>query len=472
MLSRDIERPHFAESNTVRPALVFAIVCVGIVLANLDLFIVNVGLPRIAQDFREASLEDLSWILNGYAIAYAALLVFFGRLAESYRRDRSFLLGIGVFTVASAACAVASGVWELVAFRVMQAAGAALMTPTSLGLLLASYPPDRRGGAVRSWAAVGGIAAALGPVAGGILVSIDWRWIFIVNVPLGVLAMIIGWWKLPAVPGHHAPKPSMYGALLITGGIGALTFSIVKVGDWGLHAPAIWLSALASVSCLGLFVLHCLRSANPFLDPSLFRIRQFAAAVLVFTPYGISFGAMLFSIAYWGQSAWGWTALHAGLAMVVGPTLVPTVSLLLAGRLIGRFGARPVIFTGLLFIVAGFCVWALFIEAEPNTAVVVAGMILNGIGVGLAFPTLMGVATPALPPSSFATGSGVINMVRQAASAIGVAIFVAIVGSPSTIEERLAVFHLGWWVMAGITALALLPTILIAKPSRSQFLST
>ena len=182
------------------PAGVLAIVCVGIVLANLDLFIVNVGLPNIARDFTGATLEDLSWILNGYAIAYAALLVFFGRLAERYRRDRSFILGVALFTGASAACAAANSLGALVAFRVIQAAGAALMTPTSLGLLLASFPPDRRGGAVRTWAAIGGFAAALGPLVGGLLVTASWRWIFLVNVPIGLIAMAIGWWKLPEVP--------------------------------------------------------------------------------------------------------------------------------------------------------------------------------------------------------------------------------------------------------------------------------
>src|ERR1700750_2581149 len=138
------------------PRQVLAIVSVGICLANLDLFIVNVGLPNIAQEFRDASLEDLSWILNGYAIAYAALLVFFGRLAERHRRDRSFLLGVALFTAASAACSAAGSVEILVAARVVQAAGAALMTPTSLGLLLASFPAERRGGGGRPSAAVGG----------------------------------------------------------------------------------------------------------------------------------------------------------------------------------------------------------------------------------------------------------------------------------------------------------------------------
>src|SRR5271170_865864 len=224
--------PRGSARRTASPELVLAIVCVGIVLANLDLFIVNVALPNIAQDFPGSDLANLSWILNGYAIVYAALLVFFGRLAERYRRNMSFLLGVALFTAASAACAAATGVALLVAFRVIQAAGAALMTPTSLGLLLATFPPERRGHAVRTWTAVGGFAAALGPLVGGLLVTASWRWIFLVNVPIGVVALLIGWWKLPAVPGHAIRRPDAWGAALVTFGIGALTFGIMQTADW------------------------------------------------------------------------------------------------------------------------------------------------------------------------------------------------------------------------------------------------
>jgi EmrB/QacA subfamily drug resistance transporter len=448
---------------------VFAIVCIGIVLANLDLFIVNIGLPKIAEDFRDASLEELSWVLNGYAIAYAALLVFFGRLAEGYRRDRSFILGIGMFTAASAACAAAGGVWELVAFRVAQAAGAALMTPTSISLLLASFPPEQRGGAVRNWAGAGGFAAALGPLVGGVLVSIDWRWIFIVNVPIGVVAMGIAWWKLLEVPGHSVDRPSFRAALLVTGGISALIFALVKVNDWGWRSPEITISATVSFGLLTMFVLHCSRASNPFVDPALFRIRSFLGSVLAITPYSTTFGAMIFSVSLWGQLAWGWSALHAGLAFILGPLLVPTTSLLFARKLIERLGAAAVVTIGILSIVAGFVIWATFVGLEPNTRLIVVGMAFNGIGVGLAFPTLMGVSTHALPSSSFATGSGVINMIRQAAIAIGVAIFVAIIGSPASPEERLAAFRLGWWVMAAITALALIPTLgILNAPDSAQ----
>ena len=452
------------------PSLVLAIVCVGIVLANLDLFIVNVGLPNIGREFPLATLDDLSWILNGYAIAYAALLVFFGRLAERHRRDRSFILGIALFTAASAACAAADSVTALVMFRVVQAAGAALMTPTSLGLLLASFPPERRGGAVRTWTAIGGFAAALGPLVGGILVAASWRWIFLVNVPIGLAAIALAWWKLPHVPGHDVKRPNPGAALLVTGGIAALIFAIVKANDWGWASPGIVASLTVSIGCIGLFVRHCLRSANPFIDPALFRIRVFTGAALVMAPYSIAFGGMLFSIAVWAPSAWGWSALQTGLAIAPGPLLVPITSLLLSGRLIARFGAAAVITVGIVLYGVGFAVWASFLGAEPNAALVVAGMATAGVGVGLTFPTLMGVGTASLPPSSFATGSGVINMIRQAALAIGVAVFVAVISAPASSTAQIAAFHKGWWIMAAITALGLIPTLTLIRPRtrRSQ----
>src|SRR5258706_6873439 len=152
-----------AHAPVTSPNLVLAIVCVGIVLANLDLFIVNVALPNMGQDFKNATLEDLSWILNGYAIVYAALLVFFGRLAERHRRDQSFLLGVALFTGASAACAVANSVETLVIFRLAQAAGAALMTPTSLCLLTSAFPPRRRARPLGTYTTICALGASSGP---------------------------------------------------------------------------------------------------------------------------------------------------------------------------------------------------------------------------------------------------------------------------------------------------------------------
>lgn len=452
-----------APARAVRPNQVLAIVCVGIVLANLDLFIVNVALPNIAQDFPGTALAQMSWILNGYAIVYAALLVFFGRLVERYRRNMSFLLGVGVFTAASAACAAAGSVPLLVAFRVLQATGAALMTPTSLGLLLAAFPPEKRGGAVRTWTAVGGFAAALGPLAGGVLVTLSWRWIFLVNVPIGLLALAIGLWRLPDVPGHDVRRPDALGALLVTLGIGALTFGIMKAGDWGLASRGVSISLALAAILLALFVADCLRSNNPFVDPALFRIRSFTGATLVMAPYSVAFGAMLLSLALWMQDGWGWSALRTGIAIAPGPFLVPVTSLLVAGRLIARFGAAAVVALGVVLFASGFVWMAAVVTLAPSMPVALTGMAFLGVGVGLTFPTLMGAGTAALPPSSFATGSGVLNMTRQTALALGVALLIALLGSSHTPLERLAAYDRAWWSMAAMALVSLAPLMLLMK---------
>jgi EmrB/QacA subfamily drug resistance transporter len=447
-------------SAATKPGQVLAIVCAGIVLANLDLFIVNVALPDIARDFNDTNLGSLSWILNGYAIVYASLLVFCGRLAERFPRNASFLVGVALFTAASAACALASSVEMLVAFRLAQAAGAALLTPTSLGLILATFPAERRAGAVRIWAAVGGFAAALGPLVGGLLVTASWRWIFLVNLPIGLLALVVGWIKLPRVPGHDVATPNLGAAALITAGIATLTFGIVKLNEWGWNAPAVMLSFAASAAMLALFVAHCLRSDNPFIDPALFRIRDFTRATLAMAPFSTAFGGFLLSLVLWEEGVWHWSAMTIGLAIAPGPFMVPVTSLLLARRLIARFGAATVVVAGLVIFAGGVVVWAVLAGPHPNLGFAVLCVIPSGIGVGLTLPTLMGLGTSALPASSFATGSGVINMVRQIGFAVGVAIFVAIVGTPVSAAAHIAAFRLAWWVMVGITALGLLPLLL------------
>jgi EmrB/QacA subfamily drug resistance transporter len=418
-----------------------------VILASLDLFIVNVALPDIARDFGTTDVAELSWVLNGYAIVYASLLVFFGRLADRHRRDRGFLVGVAVFTVASAACAASTSVGMLVAFRLVQAAGAALLTPTSLGLVLASYPPECRSGAVRTWTAIGGVSAALGPVIGGLLVAASWRWVFLVNVPVGLVALVVGWRRLPHVPGHPVRRPDAAGATLVTVGVALLTFGLVKGGAWGWGSPTtLGVLALAAV-LVGLFVWHCARADNPLIDPGLFRVRTFSGASLVAATFSASFGAMLLSIVLWEQDAWGWSALKAGLAIAPGPLMVPLVSFLVAGRLIARLGAGVVVTIGSVAFATGVGWWALCVGLQPDYAgAILGGMILTGIGVGLTLPTLMATAASSLPPSSFATGSAVVNMIRQIGLAIGVTVLLAVLAVPATSLERLAAFRRGWWV--------------------------
>src|SRR5947209_6748701 len=376
----------------------------------------------MGRDFhlRDGALGDLSWVLNAYAIVYAALLVVFGRLAERYRRERGFLLGVAVFVAASAACGAASNLPMLIAFRVAQAAGAALLTPTSLGLILATFPAERRHGAVRAWTAVGGLAAALGPVIGGLLVAASWRWVFFVNVPIGLIALVVGWRRLPHVAGHRVPAPDTLGALLVTGGIGALSLGLVKGGAWGWGNGRTVASLALAAAALGLFAAHLARHRNPLIDRALFRLRPFTGASSVALLFSASFGAMLLSRVLWAQDVWHWSPLVTGLSIAPGPLMVPLFSFLVAGRLTARFGAGAVIAAGSTSFAAGAAWWALAMGLAPDYAgQLLGGMLLTGIGVGLTLPTLMATGASSLPPHAFATGSAVVNMLRQVGLEIG-----------------------------------------------------
>ena len=250
----------------------------------------------------------------------------------------------------------------------------------------------------------------------------------------------------------------------MTFGIGALTFGIMQTADWGWTSRGVFISLALAALLLALFVVDCLRSSNPFIDPALFRIRPFTGATLIMAPYSAAFGAMLLSLALWMQNGWGWSALKTGIAIAPGPFMVPVTSLLFAGRLIARFGVAPVIALGVVLFAAGM-VWCAAVPGlEPSMTVAVGGMVITGIGVGLTFPTLMGAGTASLPPSSFATGSGVLNMVRQTGLALGVAMLVAIIGSPQSPLDRLAAFERAWWIMAALTLLSLAPLGLLLKP--------
>ena len=394
---------------------------------------------------------------------YASLLVFFGRLADRYRRDHGFLLGVAIFTAASAACAASSSVGMLIGFRLVQAAGAALLTPTSLGLVLASYDSEHRQGAVRAWTATGGFAAALGPVIGGLLVAASWRWVFLVNVPLGIAALVLGWQHLPRVPGHESERPDPLGVVLVTLGVGALTFGLVKGSDWGWGSTSIIATLVLSTALIGLFALHCLTSRSPLVHPSLFRARTFTGASLVAILFSAAFGAMLLSVVLWEQGVWQWSALRAGLAIAPGPLMVPLVSFGMAGRLIARYGPGIAIALGSLAFSAGVSWWALEATVHPNyVSGFLGGMILTGTGVGLVLPTMMATAAASLPPSSFATGSAVINMVRQTGLALGVAVLVAVLGTANGRgTSALGAFRLGWWATAAVAVLGLVPALLL-----------
>ncbi len=444
-------------------------VCAGVVLASLDLFVVNVALPQIARDLHQHSLGTLSWVLNAYAIVYAAALVVLGRLSEGHRRENGFLLGLVVFTAASAACGAAPDLTTLVVFRILQALGAALLTPTSLGLVLATTAPERRHRAVRTWTAVGGLAAAVGPAVGGLLVAESWRLVFYVNVPIGLLAAAVTWRRLPQVPGHAVTRPDGLGALCVTTGTAVLTLGLVEGNAWGWTSAGTVGALGGGLLLLAAFVVRCLGATSPLIDPALFRGRAFNGASVVAVLFSVAFGAMLFSRVLWCQDEWGWSALHTGLAIAPGPLMVPACTFFLAGPIIQRFGPGPTIAAGATLFAAGAAWWALAIGTAPDyVGGMLGGMLLTGAGVGFAMPTFMATGAASLPTHAFATGAAVLNMFRQLGLAFGVALLVAVLGTPRGLLGAIAAYRLGWWVTAGTSVLAALASLAVVGTRRQH----
>ncbi|MEE1737985.1 MFS transporter [Streptomyces sp. BE147] len=442
------------------------IIAAGVFVVNLDLFIVNVAVPALGDSFGGSSLASLSWVLNAYAIVFAALLVVAGRLADRYGHRRGFLLGLAVFTVASALCALAPDVGWLVAARVLQAAGAAALMPTSLALLLVNTPPQRRPRAIRSWAAIGGVAAGLGPVVGGVLVEADWRWVFLVNVPVGVVGVVAGARLLPdARPDREGRLPDLAGAALLTLAIGSLALGLVKAEDWGWSSPVTLGSLLAAVVLAAGFVLRSARHPAPIVELPLLRTPAFAAATLASLLFTVAFAAMLLTSVLWCQQVWGYSAIRTGLAIAPGPLVVPLLAVA-SGPVVRRFGAGRTAALGCFLFGVGMAWWALRLGTEPGYATgFLPGMLITGIGVGLALTTLVGAAAAALPPTRFATGSAVTTMARQTGSVLGVALMVTLIGAPAAPDAALEVFRDGWWAAAAIAVLAAGAALALPRPA-------
>jgi EmrB/QacA subfamily drug resistance transporter len=427
---------------------VFAVVSVGVFMSSLDLFIVNIAFPDLQRDFQGSSLAGLSWVLSAYAIVFAALLVPAGRIADRVGRRRTFLAGLAAFTAASALCAAAPSVAVLVAARVLQAAGGAFLLPTSLALLLPEFPPQRRATAVGLWGAVGGVAAALGPPVGGLLVEASWRWVFLVNLPVGVAAM----WAAARVLREArepagAPRPDLAGAVLLALGIGALALGIVKGRDWGWGSPEIVGSLAAAAVLVAALAVRSSRHPAPVVEPAILRVRSFSVATLANAVFFAAFGGMVLAGVLFLTGVWHYSVLEAGLALVPGPVMAALLAPP-AGRLSDRFGQRAVAIPGGLLYAAGFAWFVWQAGPVPDYAAdFLPGMIVGGIGVGLIIPSLTSAAAASLPPERFATGTGVVAMSRQIGIALGVAITVAILGGAGD-ADPMGSFDAAWTFMA------------------------
>jgi EmrB/QacA subfamily drug resistance transporter len=456
---------------------VFAVVTAGVCVVNLDMFIVNVAIPSIGRSFGDANLANLSWVLNAYAIVFAALLVPAGRAADLVGRRAAFLAGMIVFGLASAACAVAPDVWILVGARVIQAAGGALLMPASLGLLLAAARPEKRTGTIRAWTSVGGAAAALGPVIGGALVAVSWHWVFLVNVPIVAVAVLAGLRVLRPDPAAAARAglaaeraealPDTLGAAVFTVAIGALALAVVKSSDWGWASPATLGLIAGAAALVALFIRRSARHPSPVIELHLLRRPTFATATAANVVFGTAFGAMLLLVTLWCQDVWGWSALQTGLAVAPGPLLVPFWSIA-AGPLARRVGPGPVAAAGCLIYAAGCLFWRLNLAVTPDYAArMLPGMLLTGTGVGLTLPTLVSAAVSAVPPNRFATGSGIVTMARQVGIVLGVSVLVTVLGHPAG-AGALPAFQRATVVLAALAFGAGLVDLLLVPARRRE----
>ena len=440
------------QRTSARPAAGAArtslIVLTGVFLSSLDLFIVNIAFPSISATYHGESLSSLSWVLSAYTIVFAAALVPAGRWADRAGRKKAFLLGLGIFTASSALCAAAPSLDVLVAARVVQATGGALMLPTSLGLLLPAFGPDRKGAAVGLWSAVGGAAAALGPPIGGLLVQVSWRWVFLVNLPFSLAALLVGTRVLREVRDPAAHKADLVGAALLSVSVASLVAGIVQGHAWGWTSPRIvGAFVLAAVSGAWL-VVRSFRHPNPIIEPSVIRHRAVALADVSSLVFFGGFGALVLGGVLFLTGVWHESILRAGFMIAPGP-LLAGLTAFPGGVLSGRVGHRVVGTAGSLLFAAGGLWWVTHAGATPDWAgAYLPGSLLGGAGVGLMLPSLGGAATAPLPPQRFATGTALYAMTRQIGVALGVACLVAILGT-ATGASAVTAFHHAWYFMIG-----------------------
>jgi EmrB/QacA subfamily drug resistance transporter len=432
---------------------VLLVTSVAVFMALLDVTIVNIAFPDIRRTFPAEPLADLSWILNAYNVVFAAALVPAGRLADRFGRRRFFLAGIVVFLLASAACAAAGSVSILVAARVVQAIGAAVLVPTSLSLVLPEFPLAKRATATALWTATGAVAAATGPSLGGLLVDWQgWRWVFLVNLVIGLPALLPASRLLRESKDEQATGwPDLVGSALLAAGVAALALTLVKGEDWGWGSARVLGGLVAFVTLLGAFTIRSRRHAAPVIDLSLFRIRSFSTANIGAFVFGVGFFAQLLNGVLFLTGVWGFSALKAGFALTPGP-IAAALCAPVAGRLADRFGQRVIAVPGCALFAGGALLLALSTSAEQHyVSDYLPGLVLAGAGIGFALPAFGSAAVAELPPARFATGSGVAACFRQLGAVVGIAGLVAVLGATA---EPLDAAHRAWTLIcvSGVVA--------------------
>ncbi|WP_083983362.1 DHA2 family efflux MFS transporter permease subunit [Actinomadura hibisca] len=416
-----------------RPALALAVTCVPAFMVTLDLMVVTVALSTIRTSL-DASLDALGWTVNAYTLAFGVLIPTAALLGDRLGRRRVFGIGLGVFTLASAACALAPTAGALIAARAVQGAGAALITPLSLALVTAAVPPGRRGAAVGVWGAATGSAVALGPLVGGLVVAgTSWPWIFWVNVPIGLVAMVLAPRLLAESRG--APRAAdVPGLVLLAAGLAALVWGIIREDATAWTAASI----VGGVVLLGAFAVRQARASSPLLPRHLFTDRTFASATGTVFLMGASLMGAAFLVPQYLQTGLRYSALEGGARMLPW-TIMPMLLAPVVGRLGDRIGNRPLMVAGLVLQGSAF-LW-LAAVAGPATAygTLFAPLLVAGIGIALVFPAVSNAVVGAVAPADLGLASAANATARQVGGLVGVAVATAVFGRAGGFESGRAI---------------------------------
>ncbi|HEX9364217.1 MAG TPA: DHA2 family efflux MFS transporter permease subunit [Candidatus Dormibacteraeota bacterium] len=412
------------------PWLVLLILTTGFFMIMLDTTIVNVAIPAMSTGLH-TTLDQILWVLNAYVLVYAVLLITAGRLGDFYGQRSLFAIGLLIFTVASALCGLSQTSGQLISARVLQGVGGALLTPQTLAILTSIFPPERRGAAFGVWGGVAGLATVAGPTVGGAIITyIDWRWIFYINVPIGIAALVATFAIIPDIrPGRHHGW-DVVGIILATAGLFAIVFGLIE-GErysWGqIESYPVTIPQVlgAGVFLVAVFLIWERYQSEPLMPLSLFTNRNFAVASWIAA--AISFGmlSMFLPFTIYLQSARGFSALVAGLTLAP-MSLTSMFTAPFAGRLADRIGGKYILMTGITLFTIGMGSIAFVAGPDSTWIDFLAPAVVAGLGMGMTFAPMTTVAMRNIEPRVAGSASAVLNTIRQLGAVIGSAVIGAV----------------------------------------------
>lgn len=428
-------------------------------MVSLEITVISLARGEIAEAFPDSSPSTLSWVITAYNIGVASLLLPSGWAADRHGRRRLFLWGLGVFAIGSFLSGIAPSAELLIAARVLQSVGGALQFPAGLALLLTAFPIERRQLAIGIWGAMGGLAAALGPSLGALLVdAFGWRAVFLINVPVALGALIIAPRWLTESVGEGVPESvDLISVPLASLGVGAFVLGIVQGGTWGWGSVSTLASFGVGVVLLVVFVMRSRTHPRPLFDLALLQNRSFSIGNLGSVFFVAAFFAWLVVFPEFIQRTWGWSVLKTGFAIAPGPMVATLVSPI-TGRLADRIGNAPILAVGGVSGAIGGSLHLVFTDTEPNYLL---GILLPGLFIGLAagcsFAMLVGATMRDVPPSQFGMGGAGRTTIFQLSIAVGVAIAIALIGTPDSPDALLDGIRNVWrfavvlWVLQALT---------------------